>query len=370
MLMSGGVDSSVAAQLLFNANIDFDPFYIKISNEDKNNEYSCSQEEDVEMATAVCHKFGKKLQIIDLHNEYWENVVGYHFDKVKHGLTPNPDVMCNTLIKFGAFIDKVGKNYDRIASGHYGRIAKGDDPNALIFETLDNCNTLQGKTWLVSGVDPIKDQTDFLCMLNNYQLSKIMLPIGHLTKQEVREIAEKYHLAPAHRKDSQGICFLGKINYNEYILKHLGKKEGNIIDYHTNNIIGKHNGYWFHTIGQRKGLYLSGGPWFVIKKDVENNIVYVTNNQNDLTVNTLYLNPKSVYWFNDCFETVFPHSYNLCNVRIRHTSSPSKAIIEKTSDNNFLINVSNGAINSAAPGQFCVIYSTNGVVLGAGEISF
>ena len=246
-LLSGGVDSSVVVHLLCEQGYKPTLFYIKIGMDGA--EYmDCSAEEDIEMSTAIARKYGLSLEVVDLHKEYWENVAAYAIDKIKKGLTPNPDVMCNKLIKFGCFEQQVGKNFDFTATGHYATTIRQD-----------------GKTWLGTAKDPVKDQTDFLAQIDYLQVSKLMFPIGGLMKQEVREIASRAGLPSARRKDSQGICFLGKINYNDFVRRFLGEREGAIIELETGKKVGTHRGYWFHTIGQRKGLGLSGGPWFVIK---------------------------------------------------------------------------------------------------------
>ena len=257
-LLSGGVDSSVVVHLLCEQGYKPTLFYIKIGMDGA--EYmDCSAEEDIELSTATARKYGLSLEAVDLHQEYCENVAAYAIDKIRQGLTPNPDVMCNKLINFGCFVQRVGKDFDFTATGHYA-------------------TTLQrnGKTWLGTAKDPVKDQTDFLAQIDYLQVSKLMFPIGGLMKQEVREIANKAGLPSARRKDSQGICFLGKINYNDYVRRFLGEKEGSIIELETGKKLGTHRGYWFHTIGQRKGLGLSGGPWFVVKKDIEENTIYVS----------------------------------------------------------------------------------------------
>lgn len=367
MLMSGGVDSSVSAQLLYNNGIDFDPYYIKIGMEDFDNDYSCSQEEDVEMASAVCHKLGKKLQIIDLQKEYWDNVVKYHIDTVKKGLTPNPDIMCNRLIKFGAFDNKTGCVYDKIATGHY----------ATTYEDAD------GRIWLGTAPDPIKDQTDFLSNMTPNQVSKAIFPIGKYTKEEVRQIAETYNLAPKHRKDSQGICFLGKINYNQFIEKYLGINKGPIVEFETGNKLGEHNGFWFHTIGQRKGLGLSGGPWFVVKKDVDNNIVYVSNNPNFSMIDTRSYNGKPVIGLgmrkniNWCTIDPFPADDDPCwqlsencpkvMFKIRHSPEFTMGELHNINGYMFIKNFDN--VGGIAPGQFCTLYDDNHkICYGCGEI--
>ena len=197
-LLSGGVDSSVAVHLLKEQGYTPDLFYIKIGS-DESNEWDCSEEEDWAMATMVARKYGCKLERVDLHKEYWENVVGYTIERLRKGLTPNPDVMCNRLIKFGVFEKTIGHNYDYTATGHYASTEKDSD----------------GNVWLTTSPDPVKDQTDFLAQLDNIQVSHAMFPIGKLEKDDVRRIAHEAHIPSADRKDSQGICFLGKINYNE-----------------------------------------------------------------------------------------------------------------------------------------------------------
>ena len=259
-LVSGGVDSSVVVHQLKEAGYDPTTFYIRIGMEDKDGYIDCPAEEDIEITTYIARKYGCKMEVVSLHEEYWENVVSYTIDAVKRGLTPNPDMMCNKLIKFGCFEQKWGKEFDKTATGHYATTTE-----------------LNGKVYLSTAKDKFKDQTDFLAQVDYLQISKLMFPIGNLLKSEVRDIAEKQGLPSAKRKDSQGICFLGKINYNDFIERYLGKRTGKIIELETGKILGKHNGYWFHTIGQRKGLGLSGGPWFVIKKDIRRNIIYVSN---------------------------------------------------------------------------------------------
>ena len=258
-LVSGGVDSSVVVHLLCEQGYKPSLFYIKIGMDGA--EYmDCSAEEDIELATATARRYGLPLEIVDLHREYWDNVAAYAIDKIRKGQTPNPDVMCNKLIKFGCFEQRVGKDFDFTATGHYATTLLRDR-----------------KIWLGTAKDPVKDQTDFLAQIDYLQVSKLMFPIGHLMKHEVREIAQNAKLPNARRKDSQGICFLGKINYNDFVRRFLGEKEGAVVEWETGKRIGTHRGYWFHTIGQRKGLGLGGGPWFVIKKNIEENIIYVSH---------------------------------------------------------------------------------------------
>ena len=346
VLLSGGVDSSVVVWEFAQLGLHPDCFYIKIGPEEKE-EWDCSSEEDLEMATAVARKYGCKLQVGYCQREDWNEVTRYTMEKVKAGFTPNPDVMCNRLIKFGAFDEKMGHNYDLIATGHYAQT-----------ETDEN-----GDKWLVTSPDPVKDQTDFLAQIESWQLKKAIFPIGHHIKNEVREIAEEEHLINAKRKDSQGICFLGQINYNDYIRRYLGEKPGDVIEMETGKRIGEHKGLWFHTIGQRKGLGFGGGPWFVIKKDVENNILYVSHGYD----------PQSAY------KKDFPlHDFHFLTrevamqkvtFKIRHTPEYHPATIEKLEDGRWMIH-SEEAIHGVAPGQFCVVYDEHHHrCYGSGEIT-
>ena len=203
-LISGGVDSAVAVHLLCEQGYKPDLFYIKIGM-DTDDGLTCTAEEDIELASATARKYGLSFHIVDLQQAYWDNVVAYTVDRVRRGLTPNPDVMCNKLIKFGCFDREAGQGYDKIATGHYA-------------STLD----IDGYTWLATAKDPVKDQTDFLAQIDYLQVSRLIFPLGGFLKEEVRDMALKASLPSARRKDSQGICFLGKINYNDFIRRFLG----------------------------------------------------------------------------------------------------------------------------------------------------
>ena len=215
VLLSGGVDSSVVVHLLCEQGYRPSLFYIKIGRDDADY-MDCSAEEDMEMASAIARRYGLSLEVVDLHREYWDRVVAYAIDKIKRGLTPNPDVMCNRFIKFGCFEQKVGKEFDFTATGHYATTVHRD-----------------GKVWLGTATDPVKDQTDFLAQIDYLQVSKLMFPLGGLMKQEVRDIAHNAGLPTARRRDSQGICFLGKINYNDFVRRFLGERQGDIVEWET-----------------------------------------------------------------------------------------------------------------------------------------
>lgn len=348
-LVSGGVDSSVVVHQLKEAGYDPTIFYIRIGMEDKDGYIDCPAEEDIEITTYIARKYGCKMEVVSLHEEYWENVVSYTIDAVKRGLTPNPDMMCNKLIKFGCFEQKWGKDFDKTATGHYATTTE-----------------LNGKVYLSTAKDKFKDQTDFLAQVDYLQVSKLMFPIGNLLKSEVRDIAEKQGLPSAKRKDSQGICFLGKINYNDFIERYLGKRTGKIVELETGKILGKHNGYWFHTIGQRKGLGLSGGPWFVIKKDIRRNIIYVSNGYG---VETQFGKTINLQGFNFITEDPWGEFDDEREVtfKIRHTPEFTHGRIRRIGD---LYRIeSDEKIQGIAPGQFSVVYDKEShLCLGSGMI--
>ena len=365
VLLSGGVDSSVVLHELARQGLKPDCFYIKIGP-DEDEEWDCSSEEDLEMATAVSHKYGCKLEVVDCHREYWDQVTRYTMEKVKAGFTPNPDVMCNRLIKFGAFHEKCGHDYDLIATGHYAQTEI--EENISLTSHLSPLTSLK---WLCTSPDPVKDQTDFLAQIEDWQLQKAIFPIGHMMKEEVREIAEREHLVNAKRKDSQGICFLGKIKYNDYIKRYLGENPGDVLELETGKKIGEHKGLWFHTIGQRHGLGFGGGPWFVVKKDVHLNILYVSHGYDPQTA---YKQDFPIHDFHaltlpleQCFGSPLTSVYPI-TFKIRHTPEYIPGTLEPTADG-YLVH-SSKPIHGVAPGQFCVIYDSNHHrCLGSGEIT-
>ena len=349
-LLSGGVDSSVVVHLLCEQGYRPTLFYIKIGMDGA--EYmDCSAEEDIEMSAAIARKYGLSLEVVDLHKEYWENVAAYAIDKIRKGLTPNPDVMCNKLIKFGCFEQRVGKNFDFTATGHYATTVQRD-----------------GKTWLGTAKDPVKDQTDFLAQIDYLQVSKLMFPLGGLMKQEVRDIALKAKLPSARRRDSQGICFLGKINYNDFVRRFLGEKEGRIIELETGKILGTHRGYWFHTIGQRKGLGLGGGPWFVVRKDTDENVIYVSRGYETEQQYGYEFSMQDFHFITENpwegVEGEIPVTF-----KIRHTPDFIGGKLLQDGDGYRI--VSEEKLQGIAPGQFGVVYDeASRLCIGSGEIKY
>ena len=349
-LVSGGVDSSVVVHQLKEMGYDPTIFYIRIGMEDENGYMGCTAEEDIEITSFVAKKYGLKMETVSLQKEYWDNVVEYVIRTVRNGLTPNPDVMCNRLIKFGSFIDKYGYEFDKIATGHYAQ---------TYFEN--------GKHYLGTALDPVKDQTDFLAQITYSQVSRLMFPIGHLMKSQVRDIAVAQNLPSASRKDSQGIGFLGKINYNDFIKRYLGEKEGKIIEKETGKILGKHKGFWFHTIGQRKGLGLGGGPWYVVAKDSAENIVYVSQGYD---VETQYGKTVPLDDFNFITENPWGDFTDPVDItfKIRHTPEFTKGKLFNEGNGSYRIE-SEDKIQGIAPGQYGVIYDTDHrICYGSGVI--
>ncbi len=344
-LVSGGVDSSVVVYQLKEMGITPTIFYIMIGMDDS----ECPKEEDIEITSYIAKKYGCKMEVVNLQQEYFDRVVNYTIETVRKGLTPNPDVMCNKMIKFGAFNEKWGKDFDKIATGHY-------------------CTTtnIENKVWLSTAKDKIKDQTDFLAQISYSQLEKIMFPVGNLTKQEVRTIAEKEKMPSAFRKDSQGICFLGKINYNDFIKRYLGEKEGEIVELETGKILGKHKGFWFHTIGQRKGLGLSGGPWFVVRKDIPNNVLYVSQGYDPITQYGTEMDLGAFHFLTEDVWGDFEGEKEI-SLKIRHTPDFTLGWISKKED---LYHVRfEHKLQGVAQGQFGVIYDKEShICYGSGTI--
>ncbi len=347
VLVSGGVDSSVALALLKKAGHDVTAFYLKIWLEDELAYLGdCPWQEDLQYVQAVCQQLDVPLEVISLQKEYWDTVVAYTIEEVKQGRTLNPDILCNQRIKFGVFYDKVAGAYDKVATGHYAALSYQNDV-----------------TYLVQSPDPIKDQTYFLSHLTQAQLSKALFPIGHLQKHEVRKLAAEFNLPNKERKDSQGICFLGKFKFDEFLRYHLGQRPGDILEIESGKIMGQHQGFWYFTIGQRQGLGLAGGPWYVVSKDTHNNIVFIS---------------RSYYADDKKRDTFIVGNLNwiagqplkeVLGVKIRHGAHTYQAKItsESPSEEQRMIVVLDQQDQGIAPGQFAAFYDGT-ICLGSGII--
>lgn len=344
VLVSGGVDSAVVVDKLYKEGHDLTLFYIRIGND--NGEGDCSADEDIEMCTLIARKYGLPLRVVSLHEEYWDSVMAYALRTVREGRTPHPDMMCNKLIKFGYFEERWGHEFDKTATGHYADIVEHD-----------------GKLYLATAADPVKDQTDFLAQISYEQLSHLMFPLGRMPKREVRQAALDAGLPNATRKDSQGICFLGKIDYADFIERHLGTRPGPVIEIETGRKIGEHRGYWFYTIGQRKGLGLSGGPWFVVRKNVRDNVIYVSRGYDTPRQYGRVINLQEMHWISG--DPGLEH----IAFKTRHSPEFHQGSLERHDDGSLTIR-SEQDIQGIAPGQFAIIYSPDcRLCFGSGLIS-
>ena len=344
VLLSGGVDSSVALRLLKDEGHELTAFYLKIWLQD---EFSflgeCPWEEDIKYARGVCELVNVSLEVIPLQTEYWDNVVSYTISEIKEGRTPNPDIFCNSLIKFGEFYDKIDPSFEKVASGHYANV--------------ENDN---GTYFLKTSPDPVKDQTYFLAYLTQLQLSRALFPIGKFKKTEIRKLAEKRCLPTMARRDSQGICFLGQIKFKEFIKHHLGEMEGEIVDIDSGKSMGKHPGYYYFTIGQRSGLKLGGGPWFVVKKDVKKNIIYISREDISAREKNIF-SVGNLNWVSGTKPTK-----TKLNVKIRHGARKYECKIEWVNEDKLKVNLVESD-SGIAPGQFAVFYDED-ICLGGGII--
>ncbi len=344
VLLSGGVDSSVALRLLKKEGHDITAYYLKIWLQD---EFSflgdCPWEEDLNYARGVCKQANVSLEVLPLQTEYWETVVTYTISEIKEGRTPNPDMFCNSLIKFGQFYDKIDNSFEKVASGHYARLEF--DGNKYQLKTTP---------------DKVKDQTYFLAYLTQQQLSRAFFPLGNLNKKEVRKLAMEFDLPNKDRKDSQGICFLGQIKFNEFVKHHLGEIKGDIVDIDSGKKVGEHNGYYFYTIGQRSGLGLSGGPWYVVKKDVVNNIIFISRENLAKKAKDTFTVGK----FNWISQKV-PAKKDL-SVKIRHGANYYGCSLNFIDEGIAEVKL-NKTDQGIAPGQFAVFYDDD-LCLGGGVI--
>ena len=347
LLLSGGVDSSVALRLLQESGEhEITAFYLKVWLEDEVHTFAgdCPWEEDLRYVRATCEAAGVPLRIVPLQAEYRERVVEQVLAELRRGGTPSPDILCNRRVKFGAFLDHLDGGADWIASGHYARVERGP----------------AGRCRLLRGADPVKDQTYFLSHITQDQLSRLVFPVGHLAKSEVRRLARGFGLPARRRPDSQGICFLGKIDYREFVEFHLGRRPGAIVDADTGRRLGEHRGYWFHTIGQRFGLGLSGGPWYVVDKEVEENVIRVVHGDRRRARSRRVLEVADANWIDA------PPAAERLQVRLRHGPGSIGCRLEPAAPGRWRITLDE-ADSGVAPGQHAVLYDGE-VCLGGAVI--
>ncbi len=337
--LSGGVDSSVSASLLVQQGYDVTGVYMKNWSKDLPG-FSCPWKEDFQDAKRVAVQLGIKFEMFDFEKQYQVKVVDYMIKSFQDGITPNPDIMCNQEIKFKLFLDtSVEKGADFIATGHYA-------------------GTKDGK--LLKASDSNKDQTYFLYRISSTSIKKTLFPIGSYTKPEVRILAKKLKLATAAKKESMGICFVGKVGIKDFLKQYVSTKAGPIID-QTGKHLGQHDGAIFYTIGQRHGLDVGGGlPYYVTGKNMIKNEVYVTNDIDDKNLWRQNINITSLHWINER-----PKTNKSYQVRIRHRAPLEKCTIVFDDDNCRI--VLDNKLRAVTPGQSAVLYDGT-QVLGGGII--
>jgi tRNA-specific 2-thiouridylase len=326
--MSGGVDSSVTAALLKERGYDVTGVYMKNWSQDLPG-FTCPWKEDFQDAKRVAVQLDIPFKMYDFETEYRERVVDYMLDGYKAGITPNPDIMCNQEVKFKLFLETaLADGADLIATGHYARIQDGK---------------------LLAGLDNNKDQTYFLYRVTEDALNKSLMPIGELQKPEVRELAKKLGLATAEKKDSQGICFVGKVGIHEFLEQFVETEPGPIVDQHGLTV-GEHDGALFYTIGQRHGLNVGGGlPYYVVGKDMGKNEVYVTTNLDDDRLWKQELKLTNVHWINDELAAGEP-----LQVRTRYRQQLVGCQFKQT-DTGLSVTLDE-AVRAVTPGQSAVFY--------------
>ena len=347
--MSGGVDSSVAAILLKKAGYNVIGLFMRNWDSTINNDYLgnpnlnnniCPQEQDYNDALEVCRKINIPLHRVDFVKEYWDFVFTYFLEELKKGRTPNPDVMCNKYIKFDLFVKEAKKlGADYIATGHYARLIDGK---------------------LAKAVDKNKDQSYFLAYVNKDIFKDVLFPLGEIEKPEVRKIAREYGLVTASKKDSTGICFIGERNFTQFLENYLPNIPGDIVNIDTGEILGKHIGLMYYTIGQRRGLDVGGtsDKLFVVGKDLNKNILYVCEGEDNEYLLSDSCIVEQVNFNCDLRPTE-------CSAKFRYRQKDNPVSIEYLDNGELLVRYKN--VKSVTPGQACVFYQDE-KCLGGGII--
>jgi tRNA-specific 2-thiouridylase len=336
--MSGGVDSSVAALLLQAQGYQVEGLFMKNWDEDDGTEY-CTAIADLTDAQAVCDKLGIHLHTANFAAEYWDNVFEHFLNEYKAGRTPNPDILCNKEIKFKAFLDYATTlGADFIATGHYVRRLDED-----------------GKTYLLKGLDNNKDQSYFLHAVHQSKLAKTLFPVGELEKPAVRSLAEEHDLITHDKKDSTGICFIGERKFSDFLKQYLPAQPGNI-ETDTGDIIGKHHGLMYHTIGQRQGLGIGGlknydeSPWYVAIKDLDRNVLVVVQGTKNPLLYSNRLTAIQPDWINSA-----PTLPLKCTAKVRYRQADQACTIDQDDENNLVVTFESPQ-RAVTPGQSIVFY--------------
>ena len=345
--MSGGVDSSVSALLLQQQGFQVEGLFMKNWDEDDGTEY-CTALEDLKDAQAVCEKLGIHLHTANFAAEYWDNVFEHFLSEYKAGRTPNPDILCNREIKFKAFLDyatTLGADY--IATGHYVRRLDED-----------------GQTFLLKGLDNNKDQSYFLHAVHQSKLAKTLFPIGELEKPAVRALAEQHNLVTHDKKDSTGICFIGERKFSDFLKQYLPAQPGNI-ETETGEVIGRHHGLMYHTIGQRQGLGIGGlknydeSPWYVAQKDLERNVLIVVQGTQNPLLYSQSLSAIQAEWIN-----AQPDLPLTCKAKVRYRQADQDCRVQLDEQGKLLTHFKQ-AQRAVTPGQSIVFYQGERCLGGA-----
>ena len=348
--MSGGVDSSVSALLLKQQGYQVEGLFMKNWEEDDGTEY-CTAMDDLADAQAVCDKLGIKLHKANFAAEYWDNVFEHFLNEYRNGRTPNPDILCNKEIKFKAFLDYAQHlNADFIAMGHYAR-----------------GGIVDGQAVLKKGLDNNKDQSYFLHQVGSEQLARTLFPVGELEKPEVRRLAEEHDLITHNKKDSTGICFIGERRFRDFLKQYLPAQPGDIIT-EAGDTIGQHSGLMYHTIGQRQGLGIGGlkgaseSPWYVVEKDLVNNVLIVGQGNDNPLLFSEALTASDIFWISG----QAPEMPARLTVRVRYRQQDQACTLSKMNDGHYLV-VFDEAQRAVTPGQSVVFYNDD-ICLGGGVI--
>ena len=356
--LSGGVDSSVAALLLKQQGCNVVGLFMKNWEDDDDDEY-CSTRQDLIDVMSVADTIGIDVEVVNFAKEYRERVFSIFLDEYKAGRTPNPDVLCNSEIKFKAFLDHAMQmGADKIATGHYAGVRESNDGN--------------GKFQLLKAEDGTKDQSYFLHRLKQAQLSKALFPLADIYKRDVRKMAEDAGLHVAVKKDSTGICFIGERPFKEFLMRYLPPKKGEIRCLDDERVVGEHDGLTFHTLGQRKGLHIGGtkkyakdgehDAWFVARKDMANNVLYVVQGHDHPALLSEQLNANQLSWISG----EQPHTHWVYAAKTRYRQPDAPCEIERVDADSCQINFAEPQW-AVTPGQSVVVYESR-VCLGGGII--
>lgn len=347
--MSGGVDSSVSALLLKQQGYQVEGLFMKNWDEDDGTEY-CTAKRDLADAQKVCEKLGVHLHTANFAAEYWDNVFEHFLQEYSAGRTPNPDILCNREIKFKVFLQYAEiLGADKIATGHYAR-------------TLKQSET----THLLKGLDPNKDQSYFLHAVGHQEFEKTLFPIGEIEKPAVRQMAEQFDLVTHDKKDSTGICFIGERRFKDFLEQYLPAQPGVIKSVEGDTTIGEHQGLMYHTIGQRQGLGIGGvaghkeEPWYVVGKDLANNVLLVAQGKNHPSLFANRLAATQAHWINADINLATPLT---CTAKIRYRQADQPCTVTQLNEG---LEVSFAEAQRAiTPGQSIVFYQGERCLGGA-----